>query len=712
MRKMITFIILIIILSSTLSSAANYSQNNKNNLYKNNSEQNDFVKMLVNYFEENLDESLPDDLESCCVKKTYMVPMRDGIKLATDVYLPILVVKPYGTVLLRTPYNKDEIAIVGYIFAFLGWPTVIQDMRGRYASEGDDTVYRNDHTDGPDTLQWIVTRDWSNGKVATVGPSALGIVQYLMAGNNPPELACQGIMVASPNLYKHAIYQGGQFRKELVEGWLKGQNAEYMLPEIWENENYTLDFWTNVSLDDNWPDVNVPAIHFGGWYDAFQQGITDGYHGYQHLAGPGARGKSMLIMGPWYHDGYITTKQGQLVYPENSLCWFAVEIYLQMIKKYTMNENNNFDNYSKVYYYIMGDVDTIDAPGNEWRTSDDWPIQATNTSWYLHDDGLIDTSYPSDYEPITYQYNPTNPVPTLGGQLLEMPPGPYDQTPVENREDVLVFTSPVLTEPYEATGPIKAKLYVSSDCVDTDFTVKLTDVYPDGRSMIITDGILRMRNRNGQDHWEFMQPGQIYEINIDMWSTSYIWNIGHRIRVAVSSSNYPRFLNNPNTDDPIYKNTTYNIANNTLYLDSQHPSCIILPEIEQKPTSNPPEKPTKPSGRLRIKVNQTYKYSSSTNDPDGDQVYLLFDWDDGTSSGWLGPINSGETVTAKHKWTTKGKYEVRVKAKDINGTQSEWSDPLAIIAPRYKTIPLLKLFEKIIELFPNAFPILRQLLLQ
>lgn len=709
MKRILTVGVLVILLMPAFSTTYIVART-ENNVDDETSTYHSSLDNFVVFMKEGLMLSLPDDPEAQCTKKTYMVPMRDGIKLATDVYLPILQVKPHGSILLRTPYNKSEIAIVGYIFAFLGWPTVIQDIRGRYASEGNDTVYRNDHTDGPDTLQWIGTQKWSNGKVATVGPSALGIVQYLMAGENPPELACQGIMVASPNLYKTAIYQGGQFRKELVEGWLAGQDAEYMLQEIWDNENYTLDFWTNVSLDDNWLDVNVPAIHFGGWYDPFQQGITDGYNGYQHLAGPGAQGKSMLIIGPWYHDGYITTKQGQLNYPENSLCWFAIEIYLEMIKKYTMNENNHFDDYSKVYYYVMGDVDTIDAPGNEWRQANDWPIPATNTSWYLHDNGLLDTNLPNDYEPKTYQYDPTNPVPTLGGQVLQIPPGPYDQTPVENRDDILLFTSPVLTQPYEATGPIKAKLYVTSDCVDTDFTVKLTDVYPDGRSMIITDGILRMRNRNGQDHWEFIRPGEIYEINIDMWSTSYIWNTGHKIRVAVSSSNYPKFLNNPNTNDPVYKNATYNIAHNTLYIDSQHPSCIILPEIEQNPSSNPPEKPNKPTGRTHIKVNQSYKYSSSTNDPDGDQIYLLFDWDDGTSSGWIGPYNSGETVTAKHKWTTKGNYEIRVKAKDINGTQSEWSDPMVISMPRDRGMAgslLLKLLER----FPRLFPFLRELLI-
>jgi hypothetical protein len=230
----------------------------------------------------------------------------------------------------------------------------------------------------------------------------------------------------------------------------------------------------------------------------------------------------------------------------------------------------------------MGDVDDTNAPGNKWRSANDWPLYHNDANWYLRENGVLSTTYPLNYESLNYAYNPNDPVPTVGGQNLNIPPGPYDQTSIENRDDVLVFTSDILSEPYEATGPIKASLYVSSDCPDTDFTVKLTDVYPDGRSMLITDGILRMRNRNGSDHWEFMEPGEIYKVEVDLWSTSYIWNIGHKIRVAISSSNYPRFLNNPNTDDPVAKNTTYNIAQNTIYLDSDHPSCIILPQIDQQ----------------------------------------------------------------------------------------------------------------------------------
>jgi predicted acyl esterase len=522
----------------------------------------------------------------------------------------------------------------------------------------------------------------------------------LTAGSNPPELACQGVMVASPNLHKHAVYQGGQFRKQLVENWLEGVDASYLLEEIFEKENYTLDFWTNVSLDDNWYNISVPAIHMGGWYDIFLQGITDGFYGYQHLAGTGAKGKSKLIIGPWTHEGYITYEQGELIYPENSRKIVElVLMFLELVNIYTMNEDNNFEDRPNVWYYVMGDIDVIDSPGNEWRFADDWPIQADYVSWYFHENGFLSKDIPANYNPLLYQYDPTDPVPTLGGQNLEMPPGPYDQRPIESRSDVLLFTSDVLTEPYEATGPIKARLYVSSDCPDTDFTVKLSDVYPDGRSMLITDGILRMRNRDGVDHWEFMQSSEIYEIEVDLWSTSYIWNVGHRIRIAISSSNYPRFLANPNTKDSINDNSTYKIANNTLYINSEYPSCIILPEIEQGSSSTPPCKPKKPSGLRRVRVDKYYKYSSSATDSDNDQIYLLFDWDDGTSSGWLGPYESGEKISAYHKWVENGSYEIKVKAKDINSSQSEWSDPIEINVPRTYNVKN-SLISRILSLIP------------
>jgi len=682
MKKILAIGFLIILICSTFTTSS-LSVKKTVEFINEEESKSDYNDAFLSFMTEGLKEIVPDFDPSSCKMDTHMVTMRDGVNLATDVYLPVGLIKPQGCILLRTPYNKSDLNELGLLLALARWPTVIQDIRGMHASEGVYQGFRKCQTDGPDTLAWIASRDWSNGKVATVGPSALGITQYFTAGANPPELACQGVMVASPNLHRHAAYQGGEFRKVFVEEWLDGVDASYLLPEIFEYENYSLDYWSNVTLDDDWENVNAPAIHMGGWYDIFLQGITEGYDGYQHLSGPGALGKSKLIIGPWTHEGYLTYDQGQLLYPENSrMLVDLVLMFLEMAEKYTKDEDNGFEDRPHVWYYVMGDVDVIDAPGNEWRYADEWPIPADYVSWYFHENGVLSKSNPGPYDSITYSYDPANPVPTLGGQNLKIDAGPYDQSDFEARNDVLVFTSDVLTEPLEITGPIIAKLFVSSDCPDTDFTVKLTDVYPDGRSMIITDGILRMRNRNGVDHWEFMNPGEIYEIEVDIWSTSLIFNEGHRIRVAISSSNYPRFLANPNTMDPIAKNNTYDVAQNTLYIDDEHPSCIILPEFVQGQPSAPPTKPSKPSGPRLIKVDSYHKFSSSSTDPDNDQIYILFDWGDGTSSGWLGPYNSGEKVNALHKWTEKGTFQIRAKAKDVNGTQSEWSDKISIISPK------------------------------
>jgi uncharacterized protein len=256
-----------------------------------------------------------------------------------------------------------------------------------------------------------------------------------------------------------------------------------------------------------------------------------------------------------------------------------------MANEYTMDGPTDYDTWPAITYYVMGDVTDQNASGNEWRYADDWPVPSVERAWYLQADGSLQTTLPTDEQQFSYLYTPSNPVPTVGGGNLNIPAGPYDQHSVENRSDVLVFTSPVLETPYEATGPIKARLFVSSDCPDTDFTVKLTDVYPDGRSMLITDGILRMRNRNGFDHWELMEPDTIYQVDVDLWSTSYVWNTGHQIRIAISSSNYPRCLNNPNTADGIYQNTTSTIAQNSLYVSAVRCSCLLLPEIPLNTTN-------------------------------------------------------------------------------------------------------------------------------
>ena len=637
-------------------------------------------------------------------KETFMVEMRDETRLATDVYLPDGGSPPHGAILIRTPYNKNETGMGDW--ANKGWPSLVQDTRGRFQSEGIDTVFRDDHTDGYDTLEWIADQNWSNGKVATIGASASAIVQYLMAGTNHPALTCQFIAAATPNLYT-TIYPGGQFRKHMIESWLAKQGSSYVLPELWANENYSLQYWTNVSLEDNWQDVNVPAFHLGGWYDCFCQGTLDGFMGYHYHGGPGANGKSKLVVGPWTHILFGERLQGELIYPENAKDTFTTQYWDEILDQYILGTSNDFENRPTVVYYVMGDVNNPNARGNFWRYADSWPPTHQDDAWYLHDNKILSTTPPGNNPPKTYTYNPANPVPTRGGTNLDpLPPtyaGPYDQRPVENRADVLLFTSETLTEPYEATGRIKARLYVSSTCPDTDFTVKLTDVYPDGRSMLICDGILRMRNRNGCDHWDFMTPGEIYEIEVDLWSTSYIWNTGHRIRVAVSSSNFPRYLANPNTMDGINQNTSYTIAQNTVYLNSDYPSCIYLPRYTGNYAPNKP----RITGPTRGQPGIEYTFTFNTTDVENEDYYLNVDWGDGTTSGWLGPFSSGQQQTLNHTWNTKKIFTIKAKAKDVNEAESEWSTH-AINIPCITPIQnpfLLRLLER----FPLLFRILQRL---
>ncbi|MBU1941551.1 MAG: CocE/NonD family hydrolase, partial [Candidatus Thermoplasmatota archaeon] len=344
-------------------------------------------------------------LSGCIRPSLEWVEMRDGVKLATDVYVQKNQ-QPHGVLLVRTPYNKNLLRLNGINWAENGWPTVIQDMRGRFASQGNDTVFFTDYADGFDTANWIVDQPWSNDKIATFGGSALGICQYFMAGANPSALACQFIQVATPNMYKHAMYWGGEFRESLVVRWLEGQGSTDVLPDIWAHENFSLEFWTNVTLEDNWQDVHVPAIHIGGWYDIFTQGTIDGFMGYQYLGGSGAQGKSKLILGPWTHGGAKNVQQGELRYPENCKDTFSDALFWQMVNEYTMGINGTYDEWPAVYYYIMGDTSNSSAPGNEWRESDVWPPVFTETEWFFHDTGELTTIPPSSGDSLGFVYDP------------------------------------------------------------------------------------------------------------------------------------------------------------------------------------------------------------------------------------------------------------------------------------------------------------------
>jgi uncharacterized protein len=258
----------------------------------------------------------------------------------------------------------------------------------------------------------------------------------------------------------------------------------------------------------------------------------------------------------------------------NEVAWFDYVL---------KGQDNTAAKEKPVHYYVMGDPTDKTAPGNEWRNADSWPPAATPTPFYFHPEGkLVAAEKPAGSGSGSYRYDPKNPVPTIGDAELGFDIGPKDQRKAEARKDVLLFTTETLKGPLEVTGRITAKLFISSDCPDTDFTVKLTDVYPDGRSMLVTDGILRARFRESFKEEKLLEPGRVYEIAVDLWSTSLVFNKGHKLRVAVSSSNAPRFDPNPNTGHPFRADAATRVATNTVYFSADRPSHIILPVMGTK----------------------------------------------------------------------------------------------------------------------------------
>jgi len=504
--------------------------------------------------------------------------MRDGTRQATDVYLPRRPAQPYPIILIRTPDNKNEVTRLRARYVTRrGCGLVVQDTRGRYQSQGGETlVFLDDgwsgNRDGYDTICWIARQPWCDGHVGTWGVSAIGVMENMLAPDAPPALRAQHVIMAFSDMYAQAAYQGGVLRKSLVEGWLAEHHfAPINLQTVLAHPRYDL-LWAALNPEAQAVQVNAPAVFWGGWYDVFLQGTINSFVTIQHQGGPQARGNCRLILGPWSHGD-----AERLADPRHADCFPRVGDPFRFFQYWLQCVPNGVPCDAPVHYYVMGDCCDPAAPGKCWRSAADWPPPAVETNYYFCADGTLRTAAPvSADDKLSYRYDPCDPVPTLGGQNLHPPQGPCDQRPVEGRSDVLLFSSEPLAEPVEVTGRIWAQLAVSSDCPDTDFTVKLTDVYPDGRSILISDGILRAALRESFEREEFLEPGAIYPMRIDLWSTSTVFNRGHRIRVAVSSSNAPRFEPNPNTGQP-HLTTETRTATNTVHLSQDHPSYIILP---------------------------------------------------------------------------------------------------------------------------------------
>lgn len=508
--------------------------------------------------------------------QTVMVPMRDGVKLATDVYLPAGP-QPFPVVLMRTPYNKSNTGGTVSEATKRGYALVIQDTRGRFASEGENLPFHVDGPDGVDTMAWIRKQGWCNGKIGTFGGSALGITQLQLAGLGPEDLACQHITVAGPNLYGDVVYTGGVFRKALVEDWLRISQFSPRALELWTGHDAYDTFWRERDVSRRYSRANAPALHIGGYFDIFAQGTIDAFVGFQNQGGPAARGQQKLLMGPWTH-GVLTDRAGDLVFPNAQRPPNRVQDQFRWWEYYLKGVVNGVAEIPAVTYYVMGDVSDAGAPGNLWRTAQQWPpVPTRRTRWYLHGNQTLSPSRPTADQTLSYIYDPRQPVPTVGGYQLTIPAGPKDQRAIEGRDDLLVFTSDPLTQPTEVTGRVRVILYVSTDVRDTDFLARLCDVYPDGRSFNICEGILRARYRLSFWHEDFLKPGKVYPIVIDLWSTSIIFNRGHRLRVHVTSSSAPGFDPNPNTGEPLRWSDRTEVAHTSVHMSARCPSHLELP---------------------------------------------------------------------------------------------------------------------------------------
>ncbi len=544
-----------------------------------------------------------------------MVPMRDGVRLSTDIYRPA---KPgkYPVLLVRDTYDNgswDKHIAVGYKWAERGYVFIHQNVRGRYDSEGGTHYpYRHEAEDGYDTQLWAAKQPWSNSKIGMLGGSYLASVQWLSAPLRAPSLAALAPRMTPYNYYQDVAYTGGAFQLSSRIGWatlISGRTNQIRHydwdKKLWHLPLKTLDkaighslphfqdwlahpshdaYWQKFNVEAQAHDIDVPALNIAGWYDVFLRGnLTSFADMKQKARSMKARQSQKLIIGPWPHTANPKSKLGELDFGAAAAIDFD-PLHQQWFDHWLKGEENGVMMEAPVRLFVMGE--------NRWRDEQEWPLARTQyTKYYfhsdgqansLHGDGLLSREVPSGQEKADqFLYDPDNPVPTHGGNLMfkTTPAGPYDQSNIETRQDVLVYTTPPLTEDVEVTGPVKVTLYAASTATDTDFTAKLVDVHPDGKAYNLADGIIRARYMNSFEEAELLEPGKVYEYTIDLWATSNLFKKGHRIRLDISSSNFPRFDRNPNTGHAFAQDAERQVARQTVHHSSAYPSHVVLPLI-------------------------------------------------------------------------------------------------------------------------------------
>jgi len=516
---------------------------------------------------------------------TVFVFADDGTPLATDVYQPFGS-GPHPVILIRTPYGRDGMAEPCVAFLLLGYACVAQDTRGRGDSGGVDTVFRDDADDGRTTIEWLAEQSWCDGNIGMFGGSAFAITQYLPAPGADPALRSISPVVATPDLYHHAFLQGGAIREALAVNWLAGQDQGFFFDQVREHRLKDA-WWDPVEVLEHAGSTHTAGLHVGGWYDIFGQGTLDAFTTSQESGGSGAVGRQHLVMGPWTHGGLFTNRIGALTYPLNAVR-NPLDLLLPWYDATLRGDSSEIEDWPAVSVYLMGAVGEAGAPGNEWIDLDKWPPLVQSRQFYLSAIGGLAGGPPEPGE-LTLVSDPSDAVPTLGGANLhpslivdgrEMGDGPQDQRPIEARSDVLTFTTEPLVQPVTAVGPVRAKVWLVPDTPDLDLAVRLTDVYPDGRSMLVLDGIQRARMRCGDDTECLLTPGVPVELMVELWSTALVFNAGHRIRISVSGSNWPRFEVNPNDGGDLNLDTPGDVAQPRLLFGSDHPSRLELPVVQ------------------------------------------------------------------------------------------------------------------------------------
>jgi len=519
----------------------------------------------------------------------------------------------------RTPYNKYSNIDTGLKGAARGYVVILQDVRGRNASEGEWYPFKHEQADGYDAVEWAAALPYSDGKVGMIGGSYVGATQMLAAIAAPPHLVGIYPVVTASDYHSHWAYQGGAFAQMLAQAWSSALSVDvlqkrtggsaapahwdYMRPPSlypvidpgtaagvadyyfdWIAHPAYDDYWKQWSIEGHFSQIKVPVLSVGAWYDLFQDGSIRNYVGLREHAGTEASRKGQrLVIIPGGHAGF-DRKVGEVDFGKDSV----FDIDQTMFRWYDhlmKGVDNGIDREKPVRIFVMGI--------NAWRDEDAWPLaRARETPFYLHSagkansaagDGALSGLAPGVEPPDTYVCDPAKPVPSLGGGLLgdngSYPPGPLDQRKVESRQDVLVYTTAPLASDTEVTGPVSLDLFIRSSAADTDFTGKLVDVAPDGTAINLTDGILRARYRNSMEKAEPMVPGTVYRLRVELWSTANIFLKGHRLRVDIASSNFPRFDRNPNTGASPEAPGPAVSAMNTILHDREHPSALLLPLV-------------------------------------------------------------------------------------------------------------------------------------